>query len=143
MSELDLWRALQQANYKLQQIKKVVDGEWGASDAVYRFYTGSFKVFWVQGLTREIVGALHEVVPDRAMHPYFLDVTAAGTNQKFIEHSNGNWLTETRPIIEALAHAAIMLDAACRCGASPTFPDAFYRVEWALLRQLYQVWDEE
>jgi hypothetical protein len=125
---------------ELRSLLDAVNDEWGYEDAIYRFYHGSYKVYGAQGLTRDIVKALHELLPDVPMNATFLEIVAAGTNQKFtLERSNQNWLEETRPIIEALSHAKFMLEMCVKYGTEYEEPPQLLDSGWALFLYLYNM----
>lgn len=134
-----LLAAIRRDKAKLEELLDSVDAHWGEEDAVYRFYHQSYKVYLAQELTRDIVRALHELAPDKPMHPWFLEITKKGTEQRFdMVRSNQNWLEETRPILEALFHAKYMLWQAIRYGTIYESAPQMLRSGWAALLYLYQ-----
>jgi len=87
---------------------------WRHEDRIYRFYSGSFKVFYLQELTEEVVNELRGLLPGRELNPLFLQITNEGTGKEFDLSCNEDWLKRTRPILEAFFHARFMLEMAVR-----------------------------
>jgi hypothetical protein len=87
---------------------------WGFEDPVYRFYHQSFKVYALQGKTREIVRVLEELAPERPLHRWFLEIVEQGTGREFEPKHNADWTGVTRPILEAFFHARYFLEMAVR-----------------------------
>ena len=87
---------------------------WRHEDRIYKFYSGSFKVFYFQELTEEIVNELRGLLPGREMDPQFLQIISEGTGKVFDLSCNADWLKRTRPILEAFFHARFMLEMAAR-----------------------------
>ena len=87
---------------------------WGFEDPVYRFYHQSFKVYALQGKTREIVRVLEELAPERPLHRWFLEIVELGTGREFEPEHNADWTGVTRPILEAFFHARYFLEMAVR-----------------------------
>ena len=48
---------------RLEGLLQSVNGHWACEDLVYRFYHQSFKVFGLQGLTKNVVDALQSLAP--------------------------------------------------------------------------------
>lgn len=87
---------------------------WGFEDPVYRLYHQSFKVFWLQQQTETIVRRLSGLLPDRPLHPWFLEIVRHGTGREFTTSDNNRWTIVTRPIVEAFFHARFLLEMAVR-----------------------------
>jgi len=110
------------ANVHVQHeaLKALLDAScdhWGFEDPVYRFYHQSFKVFWLQQQTDTIVRRLRSLLPDRPLHPWFLQIVRQGTGKEFTTADNNRWTLVTRPIIEAFFHARFFLEMAVRYAA--------------------------
>jgi hypothetical protein len=99
-------------------------GHWGFEDPVYRFYHQSWKVYYLQEPTQQIVGVLQSLAPDRPLNAWFMQIVAEGTGKAFTMQDNQNWLLTTRPILEAFFHARYFLEMAVRYGTleSPPLP---------------------
>src|SRR6266436_5022600 len=90
------------ANHKaLKELRTRASSHWGYEDSVYRFYHQSFKVFFLQETTKEIVKHLQAMAPNLPLNPWFLDIIQQGTGKEFKMEDNANWLVVTRPILEA------------------------------------------
>jgi hypothetical protein len=105
-------------------------------DRIYRFYHHSFKAFDLQGQTVEIVTALRDLMPDRPLNEFFLEIVAAGTGKQFSVEQNPEWTRHTRPILEAFFHARYFLEMAVRY-ASLRRPPSTLPSGWAALLTLY------
>ncbi len=55
-------------------------------------------------------------MPDRPLHPWFVEIVWAGTGKAFQRADNERWLEVTRPILEAFFHARFFLEMAVRYG---------------------------
>lgn len=102
----------------LEELKIKISGEWQEEDAVYRFYHGSFKVYRLQALTKEIVQFLATLDPKESKYlaTYFNVIVDRGTNLEFDLKHNGDWLGYARPILEAFWHAKYFLEMCIKYG---------------------------
>jgi len=124
---------------ELRSLLTTVEDHWGMEDAVYRFYHGSFKVYRAQQHTAQIVAVLHSLLPDREMDDDFLTIFRAGTGKEFALEHNREWLTHTRPILEALFHAHYFLKMACKYGEELSEIPQVMPSGWAALLYLYRL----
>ena len=115
-----------------------MNDHWGYEDAVYRFYSQSFKVYSLQKVTSKIVEILKSLNPDCDLHPWFLQIVQEGTGKEFTMADNQRWTEATRPIVEASQHARYFLDMACRYKDAPEEQPS--PSGWAALLNLYQLW---
>jgi hypothetical protein len=111
------------------------DGE----DGVYRFYHGSFKVYWLQDLTERIVAQLRQMLPERELNPYSVQIFGEGTGMTFTKEHNKRWLEVTRPIVEAFFHARYFLDMAVKYAQVLDDPPCCMPSGWAALLYLYDL----
>jgi hypothetical protein len=111
---------------------------WGFEDPVYRFYHQSYKVFDLQQSTESIVMALQELMPGRALNPWFARIVSEGTGKAFTLDDNERWLAVTRPIVEAFFHARYFLEMAVRY-ASLDAPPTVLPSGYAALLYLYRL----
>lgn len=124
-----------------EALKELLDASsdhWGFEDPVYRFYHQSFKVFWLQQRTNTIVQRLSGLLPDRPLHPWFLEIVRRGTGKEFVTSDNDRWTLVTRPIVEAFFHARFFLEMAVRYGMLEAPPRPLPSGYGALL-YLYQL----
>lgn len=88
----------------------------------YRFYHGSFKVYGVEASTLAAVELLKQLMPERKLNLQFDEIIRDGTGRKFDLSVNDNWSRETRPLLEAFAHAKFMVEMAVRYADAPEPP---------------------
>jgi hypothetical protein len=122
--EIALVEALRARHDELAALFDTYSGHWDFEDPVYRFYHQSWKVYYLQGQTSQIVRVLESLAPDRPLNAWFTQIVAEGTGKTFAMQDNENWLPTTRPILEAFFHARYFLDMAVRYGTfeSPPLP---------------------
>ena len=102
---LELFKNLKAKLPALEELLKTCSSHWGYEDPVYRFYHQSYKVYYLQGSTMEIIKNLQELAPERPLNEWFLHIVKEGTGKKFKQEDNKDWLPVTRPIVEAFFHA--------------------------------------
>ena len=134
--DADLLRRIKTDLPALRELLDSLSDQWGYEDPVYRFYHHSFKAFDLQGQTVEIVTALRDLMPDRPLNEFFLEIVAAGTGKQFSVEQNPEWTRHTRPILEAFFHARYFLEMAVRY-ASLRRPPSTLPSGWAALLTLY------
>lgn len=122
----------------LKKLLKKVSGHWNQEDAIYRFYHSSMKVYYVQGLTVEIVSTLKILAPkDVVFNEYFQDLYIQGTGKNFSYRHNRNWMAHTRPMIECFFHAKYFLEMAIKYGSQLEKIPKELPNGWALLLYFY------
>ena len=121
----------------LRALLQRVDDHWGREDAVYRHYHHSFKVYWIQSLTIEIVTALQQLMPDRPLCELFTSVVAAGTEKTFVPEHNQRWADTTRPMLEAFFHAHYFLEMVVKYGRILDAPPPVLPSGWAAVLTLF------
>jgi hypothetical protein len=124
-----------------EALKALLDASsdhWGFEDPVYRFYHQSLKVFWLQPQTDNIVRQLSGLLPDRPLHPWFLQIVRQGTGKEFTTADNDRWMLVTRPIVEAFFHARFFLEMAVRYALVDSLPRPLPS-GYAALLYLYQL----
>jgi hypothetical protein len=109
-------------------------------DGMYRFYVQSWKVYELQGLTREIPRRLAAIAPGgRPFCAAFQELLDAGAGEvRFETAHNEAWTQHTRAFVEAFLHAKFFLEMAVTYGrrlAAP--PTAGLPFGWAALLCLY------
>ena len=112
---------------------------WGYEDRIYRFYHGSFKVYYLQSSTLAIVEKLQALAPGRELNDYFLQIVREGTGKTFASEDNQNWLPVTRPILEAFFHALYFLEMAVKYGRELEHPPRLLPSGWAGFLYLYNL----
>lgn len=132
-----LLRRIKSALPALEELLGQASSHWGYEDPIYRFYHQSFKVYALQGETDRIVEALRDLAGDHPLAPYFQEIVADGTGRRFSHEVNQNWISETRPIVEAFFHARYFLEMICKYGKElETAPDLLPS-GWAAVLSLY------
>lgn len=124
---------------ELKELYAKLDNEWRYPDHVYRYYHQSFKAYYAQGSTVEIIETLEHLAPDLPLNPWFMNIIKRGTGIKFERAHNRNWEEVVEPILTAFLHARSMLELIIRVGdileeAPTTLP-----VDWAAVLYLYQI----
>lgn len=99
---------------KLSELLEKANNHWTYEDAIYRFYHYSFKAYYIQETTKNIVNELKNLLPDVELNKMFLQIVEEGTNKKFILEHNKEWLLHVRPLVEAFFHAKYFLEMAVR-----------------------------
>lgn len=112
--ELALVASLRADAQPLRALFDASCNHWGFEDPVYRFYHQSFKVFGLQSQTEAIVQRLERLVPERSLHPWFVEIVRLGTGKQFTPADNQHWMSVARPIVEAFFHARFFLEMAVR-----------------------------
>lgn len=133
----ELFRHVKAALPELEALLAECSGHWGYEDMVYRFYHGSFKVYWVQESTRKIVAALQSLAPGHSLNPWFIGMVEEGTGRAWTAGDNARWLEVTRPMLEAFFHARFLLEMAVRYGRKLEAPPMELPSGWAALLELY------
>jgi len=135
----DLFRNLKASLPELEKLLETSSSHWGYEDPVYRFYHQSFKVYYLQETTLEIVSKLKALAPERPLNDWFLGIVAEGTGKTFSFEDNKDWLRITRPILEAFFHARYFLEMAVKYGKELEFPPTLLPSGWAALLYLYSL----
>ena len=110
------------ANIKknLPELKKLLEKaneHWYMEDYVYRYYHGSFKVYYTQETTVEIVEALKKLAPEGVtFNRDFEEIFKEGTGKVFNSKHNANWSKHTRPMLEVFFHTKFFLEMAVKYG---------------------------
>ena len=123
----------------LERLLDRCNDHWVGEDGVYRFYHQSLKVYSLQGATTSIVAALQALAPDRPLNEWFAAIVRDGTERVFKPEHNVQWLSETRPIVEAFFHAKYFLEIAVRYGRTLESPPRRLPSGWAAFLYLYNL----
>ncbi len=135
----ELFANLKRNLAELEKLLEKCNGHWIYEDSIYRFYHQSFKVFYIQDDTLEIVKALQALLPDAPMNGRFLKIVEEGTGKEFKFDDNVNWSTVTRPMIEAFFHARFFLEMAVKYGNELEFPPRMMPSGWAAFLYLFNI----
>jgi len=137
--EAVLLARMQAQHEALKALLDASSDHWGFEDPVYRFYHQSFEIFWLQRQTQTIVQRLGSLLPDRPLHPWFLEIVRVkAPGLEFSTSDNNRWALVTRPIVEAFFHARFFLEMAVRY-ATLEAPPSPLPSGYAALLHLYQL----
>jgi len=103
---------------ELEELLTDVSDHWQYEDLIYRYYHGSFKVYYIQVYTKKMVEALDKLKPNKNMtrNVQFEKIFKEGTNKIFSYKDNQNWDKIVRPQLEAFFHAKYFLEMAVKYG---------------------------
>lgn len=136
---IGLFNKLKEKLPTLESLLQECSDHWGYEDPIYRFYHQSWKVYALQGRTEEIVENLQSLCPETPLNDWFLKIVREGTGKQFSMSDNDNWLTVTRPIVEAFFHARYFLEMAVKYGRELEFPAGILPSGWASVLYLYNL----
>lgn len=100
----------------LEELSKKANDHWNYEDLIYRFYHHSYKVYYIQDITMQIVDALKKLSPNSEINDMFEDIFEEGTGKVFNIKHNKSWEKHTRPQLEAFFHAKYFLEMAVKYG---------------------------
>ena len=142
---------------ELEELLEKINSHWHYEDMVYRFYHHSFKVYYVQGDTIEIVAALKKLTPDMKklkeeipdlleciesislFNSQFDDIIKKGTGKVFKSIHNKNWDKHTKPLLESFFHAKFFLEMAVKYGKELETAPNCLPSGWAALLYMYNL----
>lgn len=135
-----LLRRLKARRKRLEGLLAETEASWGIEDGFYRFYHESMKVGRLSGLTEEIVRELRALLPERALHPWFVQIVAEGARNAAEPLAKGAaWVAQMRPVVEAGFHAHFFLKLACRYGRELKTPPAAFPAGWGAVLYLFEL----
>jgi hypothetical protein len=137
----ELLANIQARSSELAELLEEVNSHWVYEDLVYRFYHQSFKVYWLQDMTRRMVEALQSVAPSgTTLSPMFEEIYQAGASGKQFEMKhNQQWTSHTRVFLEAFFHAKYFLEMAVKYGKELQAAPTMLPSGWAALLCLYNL----
>jgi hypothetical protein len=109
-------------------------------DGVYRFYHGSFKVFFIQDDVKDALKLIKEI--GGASDPpneWFCRIVKEGTAHPLNDQTNANWLQETRPILEAFWHTKYFLAMMVKYGKELESAPRQLPYGWAAVLYLFEL----
>jgi len=123
----------------LEELLQKSSDHWNYEDKVYRYYHKSFKVYYIQDLTLEIVNLLNKISPHKkSLNEDFNDILKEGIFQKWNPQHNREW-NKRRPILEAFFHARFFLEMAVKYGKELDKAPEVLPSGWAALLHLYNI----
>jgi hypothetical protein len=126
---------------ELKEMYAKYSEHWNYEDMIYRFYHQSYKVYYVQGMTKAIVSKLKELAPEGVVfNNFFEEILKEGAaDKKFDMKHNEKWLEHTRPMIEAFMHARFFLQMAIQYGETLEKTPECLPSGWAALLYFYNL----
>ena len=90
--------------------------EEAEEDGIYRFYHGSYKVFYLQDPVKAVFTLIKEIGGESDPPNFeYARIVDAGTAHEFQgERTNANWDAETKPILEAIWHTKYFINMMVR-----------------------------
>ena len=111
-------------------------------DLIYRYYHTSFKVYYLQDATEEMLSMLKSMSPHddtSVMSPYYLDIIEKGTGVEFDLSHNKEWDKYTGPIVTAFFHSKYFIEMAIKYGNELDEAVDLLPSGWASLLSLYEI----
>jgi hypothetical protein len=146
-----LLAAIKKRQETLEAKLKDVDSHWIGEDFIYRFYHGSFKVYSLQCITKDIMDIFREIAEELSVYfksgddpkPIKLNgqlekIVNEGTGKKWELEHNQRWDEETRPIVEAFFHARYFLQMMVKYGRELDKAPQCLPSGWASVLYLYR-----
>lgn len=136
---------------KLPQLEALweehVRDDQAEEDAVYRYYHGSLKVYWIQQRTNAIVALFEELANElarelsRAVHlnQRFISIVANGTGKEFELSHNSAWNMHALPQLQAFWHTKFMLEMMIKYGKTLETAPQVLPFGWASVLYLYNL----
>lgn len=122
----------------LEQIWDDVASHWTYEDGIYRLYHQSFKVYYMQEATEQMVRAFQSILPGTVeLNADFMQIVKDGTGKEFDMSHNKDWLKHTRPIVEAFLHAKYFLEMMIKYGKTLETAPHSLASGWASVLYLY------
>ena len=124
---------------ELEKLLECVDSIW-FEDRFYRFYHYSFKVYWIQERTMEILGWFSRLSPPGcSLNPMYMEIVLAGTGKTWKRKHNNAWTKHTRPIVEAMFHSMYLLRMTVKFGKELQKAPDVLPTGWAAVLYLYDL----
>jgi len=123
---------------ELETLLSDISGHWQYEDLIYRYYHHSFKVYWIQQHTEEMVALFLKLSPnEKGLNNKFVEIFEMGKDKTFKMEDNQNWNEVCAPMVEAFLHAKFFLEMIVKYGKeydeSPDMLDS----GWAAVLILY------
>lgn len=100
---------------KLESVAR--DLEEIEENGIYRFYHGSYKVFYLQDPVKEAFTLIKEIGGESDPPNFeYARIIEAGTAHQFTATTNENWEAETKPILEAFWHTKYFVNMMVKYG---------------------------
>jgi len=142
-----LLRNIKDNLFDLEELLEKISG-LAYEDRIYRFYHHSFKVYWLQELTEEMVKILRKLSPhtekgDKYKYRPFCEdfetIYLEGSGWEHKLHHNLKWGKVTRSIVEAFLHSKYFIEMAVKYGKELNEAPNILPSGWAALLELYNI----
>jgi hypothetical protein len=125
---------------ELEELLEKISGDWFYADHLYRQFHHSYKTYYAQDTTVQIVEALKKLAPKSVtFNEEFEQIFKKGTGKKFKTSHNKNWFKHTRPIIEAMFYAKALLEMCVKYGKELEKAPECLPNGWALTLYFYNL----
>jgi hypothetical protein len=136
---------------ELKELFAKINDHWAYEDLMYRYYHQSFKVYWIQEYTKQIVDFLMKMCPAKPedeeykdtsmceMNSDFKRIYEAGQGIVFKSSHNKDWDKYTRPQLEAFLHAKYFLEMAIKYGEQLKEAPQYLPSGWAGVLYFYNL----
>lgn len=122
-------------------LERITKYEGAYEGYIYRFYHTSYKVYYLQEVTTDIVNLLKELDPkvEKFFCREFEEIVSDGTGKAWEHDHNKNWTKHTRPIVEAFLHAKYFLEMVIYWTKQGGNPKQMLPQSWAAILELYNI----
>lgn len=115
-----------------------VNSHWHYEDLIYRYYHHSFKVYYVQQETIDMVEAMLKLSPHSfGLEDKFMEIYEDGIGKKFEQKHNEDWNLNCAPMVEAFLHAKYFLEMIVKYGKEYDEAPELLHSGWASVLILY------
>jgi len=134
-----LFRKINKCSKEIEGLGKRID--YAYEDRIYRFYHYSFKIYWLQEYTEEILKIIQKINPNKDKHlcDFYTEILKDGTGKEFQKKHNNRWTFHTRPIAEAFFHSKYFLDMLLKIISLKKEQKEVISSGWAALLELYDI----
>jgi len=123
---------------ELEALLENISGHWQYEDLIYRYYHHSFKVYFIQQRTEEMVALFLKLSPnEKGLNNKFIEIFEAGKGKSFKVEDNQNWNEVCAPMVEAFFHAKFFLEMIVKYGKKYDEAPDMLDSGWAAVLILY------
>jgi len=123
---------------ELEGLLERISGHWQYEDLIYRYYHHSFKVYWIQQNTEEMVALFLKLSPnEKGLNNKFVEIFEAGQGKTFKMEDNQNWNKVCAPMVESFLHAKFFLEMIVKYGKKYNEAPNMLDSGWAAVLILY------
>ncbi|TRZ81615.1 hypothetical protein D4R86_02375 [bacterium] len=123
---------------ELEGLLEHISGHWRYEDLIYRYYHHSFKVYFIQQHTEDMVALFLKLCPnEKGLNNKFVEIFEAGRGKSFKMEDNQNWNEVCAPMVEAFLHAKFFLEMIVKYGKQYEEAPDMLESGWAAVLILY------